>query len=168
MAASTHLNRTPALALLSFIAVLGLCSFQYEDKYNLNSMPFAQVSHLTSDLTKAQKLANHGNIEVLAGQALQGRSVRLRGELTDANCLLSRHAHAYDHAFCAKLCVASGSPLLFLPDEGGQVLLVLLARSAIRIPDSVLDKIEIPGIMVTGKMLSSSNVTALAVEAVDK
>lgn len=167
MQARTQLNRNAALALVSSL-VVSLCAFQYGDKYNLNSMPFAEVSHLTSDLTKTQKLAKQGNIEVLAGEALQGKRVRLRGELTDANCLLSRHAHAYDHAFCAKLCVASGSPVLFLPDDGGQVLLVLLPQNAISIPDSILDKIGIPGIMVRGKTLSSSNVTALAVETVDK
>lgn len=167
MQARTQLNRNAALALVSSL-VVSLCAFQYGDKYNLNSMPFAEVSHLTSDLTKTQKLAKQGNIEVLAGEALQGKRVRLRGELTDANCLLSRHAHAYDHAFCAKLCVASGSPVLFLSDDGGQVLLVLLPQNAISIPDSILDKIGIPGIMVRGKTLSSSNVTALAVETVDK
>lgn len=167
MQARTQLNRNAALALVSSL-VVSLCAFQYGDKYNLNSMPFAEVSHLTSDLTKTQKLAKQGNIEVLAGEALQGKKVRLRGELTDANCLLSRHAHAYDHAFCAKLCVASGSPVLFLPDDGGQVLLVLLPQNAMSIPDSILDKIGIPGIMVRGKTLSSSNVTALAVETVDK
>lgn len=167
MQARTQLNRNAALALVSSL-VVSLCAFQYGDKYNLNSMPFAEVSHLTSDLTKTQKLAKQGNIEVLAGEALQGKRVRLRGELTDANCLLSRHAHAYDHAFCAKLCVASGSPVLFLPDDGGQVLLVLLPQNAMSIPDSILDKIGIPGIMVRGKTLSSSNVTALAVETVDK
>lgn len=167
MQARTQLNRNAALALVSSL-VVSLCAFQYGDKYNLNSMPFAEVSHLTSDLTKTQKLAKQGNIEVLAGEALQGKRVRLGGELTDANCLLSRHAHAYDHAFCAKLCVASGSPVLFLSDDGGQVLLVLLPQNAISIPDSILDKIGIPGIMVRGKTLSSSNVTALAVETVDK
>lgn len=167
MQARTQLNRNAALALVSSL-VVSLCAFQYGDKYNLNSMPFAEVSHLTSDLTKTQKLAKQGNIEVLAGEALQGKRVRLRGELTDANCLLSRHAHAYDHAFCAKLCVASGSPVLFLSDDGGQVLLVLLPQNAISIPDSILDKIGIPGIMVRGKTLSSSNVTALVVETVDK
>lgn len=167
MQARTQLNRNAALALVSSL-VVSLCAFQYGDKYNLNSMPFAEVSHLTSDLTKTQKLAKQGNIEVLAGEALQGKRVRLRGELTDANCLLSRHAHAYDHAFCAKLCVASGSPVLFLSDDGGQVLLVLLPQNAMSIPDSILDKIGIPGIMVRGKTLSSSNVTALAVETVDK
>jgi hypothetical protein len=168
MMGRTPLNRNTALTLLSSIAVLGLCSFQYGDKYNLNSMPFAEVASLTTDLAKAQTLAKEGNIELLAGQAIQGKSLRLRGELADANCLLSRHEHAYDHAFCAKLCVAAGSPVVFLSDDGGQVYLVLTPQNAIRIPDSILDKIGIPGVTVRGKIISSSNLTALAVETIGK
>jgi hypothetical protein len=168
MVGRARLNRNAALTLLSSLAVVGLCCFQYGDKYNLNSMPFVEVSRLAADLAKAQKLAKEGNIELLAGQAVQGKSARLRGELTDANCLLSRHEHAYDHAFCAKLCVAGGSPPVFLSDDGGQVYLVLTSQNAVRIPNSILDKIGIPGITVRARIVSSSSLTALVVEAIDK
>jgi hypothetical protein len=163
-----RLNRNTALTLLSSIAVIGLCSFQYGDKYNLNSMRYSEVARLVSDLTKAEKLARQGNIEFLARKAVPGRPVQLRGELTDANCFLGSHEHAYDHAFCAKLCAAAGSPLVFLSDEGGQVYLVLPAQNAVTISDSVLDKVGIPGVTLTGKIVSSSNLTALAVEGVNK
>lgn len=168
MLGRARLNRKAALTLLSSLAMVGLCSFQYGDKYNLNSMRFAEVSGLTTDLPKAQKLAKEGNIELLAGQAVPGKDVRLRGELTDANCLLVRHAHAYDHAFCAKLCVAAGSPLIFLSDDGGQVYVVLTPKNAVRIADSILDRIGIPGTTVRGRIVSGNNLTSLAVEALDK
>lgn len=152
------------LALLMLVAALALCSFQYGDKYNLNSMSFADVSRLSSDLGKAQRLAKQGNIELLAGQPVQGKPVRLRGELTDANCLLSRHEHAYDHAFCAKLCVAAGSPAVFLSDEGGRLYVVLPAQNAERIPHFILDKIGVPGVTLSGKLVSSGELTAVAVD----
>ena len=40
--------------LLLTVAVLGVCAFQYGDKYGLNSLPFAEVRPLVSDLAKAQ------------------------------------------------------------------------------------------------------------------
>ena len=129
----THLNRKSVIALLSVIAIVGLCAFQFGDRYGLNSMPFAQVQALVSDLAKAQKMAKQGNVELLAGETTPGRAVSLRGEVTDVNCYLGSHTHAYDHAFCAKLCAAAGSPLLFVPDQGGQVYLVLTERNGVRL-----------------------------------
>lgn len=162
-----RLNRNTALALLGFIAMLGLCSFQYGDKHNLNSMRYSEVARLASELSKAEKLAKQGNIELLAGKPVPGKRVQLRGELTDANCFLGVHEHAYDHAFCAKLCVAAGSPLIFLSDQGGQVYFVLTANNAVKIPDSTLDKIGVPGIKVIGTVVSNNILTALALEGIE-
>lgn len=132
----------------------------------MNSMPYAQVAPLVSDLPKAQKMAAEGNIELLAGQVVQGKAVSLRGELTDANCFLSRHEHAYDHAFCAKLCAAAGSPLVFIPDEGGQIYVVLTQPNAVRIPNTILDQVGIPGIVVRGNVLGGNGVTGLALDGI--
>jgi hypothetical protein len=151
MAAKALLDRRSALTLLSSIAVLGLASFQYGDKYNLNSMPFAEVSRLSSDLAKAQKLAKEGNIELLAGQAVRGTSVYLRGELTDANCLLTSREHAYDHAFCARLCVAAGSPLIFISDDGGKLYLLLTKQNAVKFPILFWTRLAFPGSWSEGK-----------------
>jgi len=159
-----HLNRKSAMALLSAIATLGLCAFQFGDRYGLNSMPFAQVQALVSDLAKAQKMAKQGNVELLAGETMPGRAVSLRGEVTDANCYLGSHTHAYDHAFCAKLCAAAGSPLLFISDQGGQVYLVLTERNGVRLPEEVLDRIGVPGVVVRGKAFEADGLRALAVE----
>lgn len=132
----------------------------------MNSMPYAQVAPLVSDLPKAQKMAAEGNIELLAGQVVQGKAVSLRGELTDANCFLSRHEHAYDHAFCAKLCAAAGSPLVFIPDEGGQIYVVLTQPNAVRIPNTILDQVGIPGIVVRGNVVGGNGVTGLALDGI--
>ena len=152
-------------AILVVFAAVALCGFQFGDRYGMNSMPYAQVAPLVSDVAKAQKMANDGNIELLAGQPVQGKAVSLRGEITDANCFLSRHEHAYDHAFCAKLCAAAGSPLVFIPDQGGQIYVVLTQPNAARIADAILDQVGIPGIVVKGKVVESSGVAGLAVES---
>jgi len=159
-----QLNRKSVIALVSATAALGLCAFQFGDRYGLNNMPFAQVRDLVSDLAKARKMARQGNVELLAGETMPGRAVSLRGEVTDANCYLGSHTHAYDHAFCAKLCAAAGSPFLFISDQGGQVYLVLTEGNAVRLPDEVLDRIGVPGVMVQGKTFEAEGVRALAVE----
>ena len=157
-------NRKSAMALLSATAALALCAFQFGDRYDLNNMPFAQVQVLVSDLAKAKKMAKQGNVELLAGETTPGRAVSLRGEVTDVNCYLGSHTHAYDHAFCAKLCAAAGSPLLFVPDQGGQVYLVLTERNGVRLPEEVLDRIGVPGVVVKGKAFEAEGLRALAVE----
>jgi hypothetical protein len=159
-----HPGKKPVLTLLSGIAALGLCAFQFGDRNDLNKMPFTEVQPLVLDLAKARRLAKQGNIDLLAGQAEPGETVRLRGELADANCYLGTHTHAYDHAFCAKLCAAAGAPLLFLPDQGGHVYLVLSERNGIRLPAAVLDRIGVPGIVVNGKVFDADGLRALAVE----
>jgi hypothetical protein len=127
-------------------------------------MPFTDVQRLVFDLAKARRLAKQGNIDLLAGQEEPGETVSLRGEVTDENCYLGNHAHAYDHAFCSKLCVAAGGPLVFIPDQGGEIYLVLNERNGIQMPESVLDRIGVPGIVVKGKVLEANGMRALAVE----
>ena len=97
-------------------------------------MSFAQVRALVSDLEKARRLAKQGNIEFLCGQDVSGQAVRLRGEFTDANCYLGYRTHAYDHAFCAKLCVAAGSSLVFVSDHQSKVYVVLTGKNGVRFP----------------------------------
>jgi hypothetical protein len=157
-------NNRWALTLCGLLAALFLSAFQFGDRNGLNGMPFAEVRALASDLPKAQNLAQQGNIDLLAGQAMPGHAVKLRGELTDGNCYLGRHTHAYDHAFCAKFCVAAGSPLVFVPDQGGGVYVVLPAHNGITVPANVLDQIGVPGIVVQGKVLDADGVRALMVE----
>jgi hypothetical protein len=154
------------IAPLCLLAVLLLAAFQFGDNNGLNNMPFAQVRRLVSDLPKAQKMASDGNLELLAGNPVRGESATLRGELTDANCFLATHTHAYDHAFCAKFCAAAGSPLLFVSDQGGAVYVVLTARNGVQLPENALNLIGVPGIVVKGTTLESNGVRTLAVERV--
>jgi hypothetical protein len=159
----TYPGRESAIALLVF-AALALCAFQFGDRYGLNSMPFAQVQRLASDLATAKKMAMQGNIDLFVGQMMQGRTVNVRGEATDANCYFSAHRHAYDHAFCAKMCAAAGGPLVFVPDQGGQPYLVLSERDGVKLPDDVLDRIGIPGIVLKGKVFDADGIHVLAVD----
>src|ERR1700676_1067015 len=152
------------IAALCCLAVLILAAFQFGDNNGLNNMPFAKVRLLLSNLPKAQKMAKEGNLELLAGQPVRGDSVSLRGELTDANSFLGTHTHAYDHAFCAKFCAAAGSPLLFISDQGGLVYVVLTARNGAQLPESVLNLIGVPGVVVKGRRLDANGVPAFAVE----
>ena len=157
-------SKKSVTALLGVVFVLGLCAFQFGDRNELNKMPYAEVETLVSDLAKAKTLAKQGNIDLLVGQVEPGDTVRVRGEITDANCYLGNHVHAYDHAFCAKLCAASGSPLVFIADKDGKVYLVLSEKNGVKLPENVLDRIGVPGIVVEGKPFEASGIHALAVQ----
>jgi hypothetical protein len=150
------------------VATLALCAMQFGDRAGLNNMSFAQVRGLVSDLGRAQRLAKRGNIEFLGGQTVPGQAVRLRGEFMDANCFLGYHTHAYDHAFCAKLCVAAGSSLVFVSDQQGKVYTVLTGKNGIGIPKEVLDQIGVPGVAVAGRLIESDGVQALAVDGIER
>jgi hypothetical protein len=159
-----HRSKKSTPALLIAIATLGLCAFQFGDRNELNKMPFTQVQRLVSDLPKARRMAKQGNIDLLVGQAEPGAAVKVRGEVTDANCFMGSHMHAYDHAFCAKLCAAAGGPLVFIPDQGGEIYLVLNEQNGTRLPQNVLDRIGVPGIVLKGKVIEAESMRALAVE----
>lgn len=154
--------------LCGLVAALSLSAFQFGDRNGLNGLPFAQVQPLVSDLAKAQRLAQEGNIDLFAGQAVPGSTVSLRGELTDANCYLGSHTHAYDHAFCAKLCAAAGSALVFVPDQGGSIYVVLTSHNGIPLSADILNLIGVPGILVKGKLLDAGGVRALAIEGLER
>jgi hypothetical protein len=147
------------------VLVFALFAFQYGDRNGMNDMPFTKVKNMVGELSKAQAMAKQGNIDLLAGTLVQGKDVSLRGELTDANCYLSSGDHAYDHAFCAKFCVAAGSPIVFIADDGGKVYIVLTAKNGIPLPDGALNQLGIPGIVVKGKTLSAHGVDAIAVKS---
>jgi hypothetical protein len=168
MAPRALLSRNSLAGLIVLVAILGLCSFQFGDRHNLNSLPFDQVRRFASNSAKAQQLAKRGNIDLLAGNSVRGESVRRRGEFSDGNCYFASHSHAYDHAFCAKLCLAAGSPLIFVSDQGGQIYFVLTPRNVERMPNENLNSIGVPGITARGKVIVAGNTKTFAVEALDK
>jgi len=141
---------------------------QFGDRSGLNNLSFAQVQALVSDLGKAQQLSKQGNIEFLGGRVVAGQAVRLWGEFTDANCYLGYRTHAYDHAFCAKLCVAAGSSLVFVSDQQAKVYVVLTGKNGIRFPENVLDQIGVPGVVVAGRWIENDGVKALAVDGTER
>jgi hypothetical protein len=155
-------------ALFALPAVAALSAFQFGDRNGLNGLPYAQVQPLVPDLAKARSLAQQGNIDLFAGQAVPGKGVTLRGELTDANCYLGSHTHAYDHAFCAKFCAAAGSPLVFVADQGGAVYVALTPRNGIPLSADILDQIGVPGIVVNGRALDADGVRALMIESLKR
>jgi hypothetical protein len=165
MAPRAHPIRNSVAALLGCAATLALCAMQFGDRSGLNNMSFAQVQALVSDLGKAQRLTKQGNIEFLGGQVAPGRALRLRGEFTDANCYLGYRTHGYDHSFCAKLCVAAGSSLVFVSDQQAKVYVVLTGKNGIRLPQDALDQIGVPGVEVVGRLVESDGVQALAVDS---
>ncbi len=119
---------------------------------------------LVFNLAKARRLAKQGNIDLLVGQVEPGKTASMRGEITDANCYLGTHTHAYDHAFCSKLCAAAGGPLVFISDQSGELYLVLTEQNGVRLPEDVLNRIGVPGIVIKGKVLDTIGMRALAVE----
>lgn len=163
-----HPGKKSVLTLLSAIAALTLCAFQFGDRNEMNKMRFTQVQALVSDMARARRMAKEGNVDLLVGQAVPGEAVSLRGEVTDANCYLGSHTHAYDHAFCAKLCAVTGGPLVFIPDQAGKILLVLNEQNGIRLPESILDRIGVPGIVLKGRVLEADGMRALAVEGLEQ
>ena len=127
-------------------------------------MPYAQVQKLVGDVGQAQEMAMKGNIDFFAGKEMPGRPVQLHGELTDANCYLGIHTHGYDHAFCAKFCVATGSPLLFISDNEERVYVVLTARNGEKLPENIFDRVGVPGILVQGRAFEADGVRTLAIQ----
>jgi hypothetical protein len=162
----TRLSKKSAITLLASLLGVGLCAFQFGDRNELNQMPFAEVRPWVSNLAKARSLAKQGNIDLFVGQVERGETVKLRGQVTDVNCYVGSHRHAYDHAFCAKLCAAAGGPLLFVSDQGGPAYLVLNEENGIRLPADLLDRIGVPGIVVKGKVLNADGLRVLAVEGI--
>ena len=78
---------------------------------------------------------------------------------------LGKRIHSYDHAFCAKACVAAGAPVLFLGD-GGKVYVVLTTRNAVPLPAAILDKLGIPGVDVKGRVVRTDGIDGLVIEAI--
>ena len=64
----------------------------------------------------------------------------------------------------AKLCAAAGGPLVFISDQSGELYLVLTEQNGVRLPENVLNRIGVPGIVIKGKVLDTIGMRALAVE----
>jgi hypothetical protein len=116
--------------------------FSHMSKEQILDMPYAQVKaalsnpHEKTDLLEAVK---ENNIILMGGQQVDGKEITMKGELTGANCYLSRGIHGHEHALCAKACVLAGSPVIFLADDG-KVYTVLTPEDGRRLPEKALDE----------------------------
>jgi len=140
---------------------------------DMNDMPYAQVKQVMSDPQKKQmamEMAKKNHVTLMAGMAVEGKPVTLKGELTGANCYLSMGLHGHNHALCAKACVLAGSPVLFLAERAGKgpkVYTVLTAKDGMPLPEAALDALGRPGVTVNGKLVRAHGVEGLAVESVE-
>lgn len=140
-----------------------------QNKMDMNDMPYAQVKAMMSNpeqATKAMQMAKMNHVMLMAGMPVKGRSVTLKGELTDANCYVSDGLHGHNHAMCAKACVAAGSPMVFLADSG-KVYTILTAKDGMALPEDALNDLGKPGVTVHGTVVKSHGVDALALESVE-
>jgi hypothetical protein len=66
-----------------------------------------------------------------------------------------------------EVCVAAGAPLVFVPDQGSQIYIVVSERNSVRVPQKILDQIGVPGIVILGRVLDSDGLEALAVAGLE-
>jgi hypothetical protein len=110
-------------------------------------------------------MAKKDDVPLMGGVAIEGKEVTLKGELTGANCYLSRGIHGPNHALCAKACVAAGAPVIFLAQDG-KVYTVLPAKDGTSLPEAALDDLGKPGVTVEGKLITGHGQEAIALESV--
>lgn len=154
-------NRKSRIALLGLIAVLALCGFQYGDKLGLNGLPFAQVRPLVGDLSKAERMAKQGNIDFFAGQPVAGTPLTLANLPT--RIASSRRKRMHTTTRFARNCAPRRVAPYFIPDQGGTAYVVLTPRNGVPVPEKLLDRIGVPGVVVKGTVLESGGIKALAI-----
>jgi hypothetical protein len=153
------------------LAAIGLWAQQSKKgmtKEDMLNMPYAKVKATLSNpatRAKALEMAKKNGVMLMGGIPVEGQSVTLKGELTDANCYLSKGEHGHEHALCAKACVNAGSPVVFLAQDGS-VYMVLTPKDGRPLPGNALDELGQPGVTVQGKLVKAHGVQALAIEAV--
>lgn len=108
-------------------------------------------------------MAKAGKMELLTRQTVRGEA----GTFSEANCCFGSQTHAQHHAFCVKLCAVAGSPLLFVPDQGGRPYLVLTSQNGMRLPKTFLTTWVFLGSW-SGAVYSTLRWKALAVEGVER
>lgn len=160
---------TKSLAILGTLFLSAtILNAQEMKKEELLDMPFAKVKSMMAnpaEKTKLMEMAKKDNVPLMGGVAVEGKEVTLKGELTGANCYLSRGIHGHDHALCAKACVAAGSPVIFIEDSG-KVYTVLPPKDGTPLPEAALDDLGRPGITIEARLVAGHGEDALALESV--
>jgi len=87
--------RYMAAALFMVLSCFALLA-QEMSKNQLLDMPYAKVKEMLSSPAQAAKLAamaKKDDVILMGGVAVEGKKVSMKGELTGANCYLSRGLH---------------------------------------------------------------------------
>jgi hypothetical protein len=145
----------------------GLMWAQETKNTDMNDIPYAKVkTMLATPASRAEtmKMVKKNHVMLMGGQPINGQSVTLKGELTDADCYLSSGMHGHEHAMCAKACVAHGSPIIFLA-ENGSVYLVLTPKDGMPYPETLLNDLGRPGVTVVGNALDSYGIKAISIQS---
>jgi hypothetical protein len=159
-------NRSLLLASGLCLAASGL--WAQGKMMDMNDLPYDSVKAMLSDPARASmamEMAKKAGVLVMVGIPVQGKDVTLKGELTGANCYLSAGLRGHNHAMCAKACVAAGSPVVFIADDG-TVYAVLTAKDGMPLPPGALDQLGRPGVTVGGSVVTAHGVKALALASV--
>jgi len=100
----------------------------------------------------------------LGGVVRAAETTAVTGSLIDTFCYTTMGAHGSSHAACALRCVKKGAPVGLL-EKGSHKLYVLLpARDATALPDSVFNHME-QQVTITGNVLHSGGNTFLTVRS---
>jgi hypothetical protein len=103
------------------------------------------------------------NAKVARRKIYARMAVSLRGKLPTQ--LLPRRSHAgLRSCFLRQAARCCRQPFGFCFRPGGQVYIVVSERSAVRLPEVVLDRIGVPGVVVKGKAFEAGGLRTLAVE----
>ena len=135
---------------------------------NMNDLPYDSVKAILNDPVRgpqAMEMAKKMGVVLMAGMPVEGKEVTLKGEITGANCFLSGGLRGHNHAMCAKACVAAGTPVLFLADNGA-IYTVLTGKNGVALPAGTLDLLGRAGITVKGSILTTHGVKSLALQSV--
>jgi hypothetical protein len=57
---------------------------------------------------------------------------------------------------------------VFVSDQRAKAYVVLTGKNGIRLPENVLDRIGVPGVLVTGRLVEGEGVKALAVDSLER
>jgi hypothetical protein len=160
------------LCISAVVAGLGLAGTRTAaaqgQMMDMNNLPYDSVKAMLSDPARAPQamaMAKNAGVVLMAGMPVHGTAVTMKGELTGANCYLSGGLHGHSHAMCAKACVAAGSPVIFIGDNG-TVYTVLTAKNGVPLPNGTLDFLGRPGVTVKGSLVTTHGVKSLALEEV--
>jgi hypothetical protein len=138
-------------------------------KEQLLDMPYAKVKTMLSNPQSTARLLTtlkKNGVVAMGGVPIKGREVTLKGELIGAECYLGHGMRGHEYAFCAKACVAEGSPVLFIADNG-TTYLALPPKAGTPLPEKAYNDLGKSGVTVKAAEVDSHGFKALAIQSVE-